>query len=186
MWCMIAGHSLYHVLNGRPFSPSKVWPWFWHPDTILSLTSRWRVKPPEDLLPEPPGLQELVSHLGRICKELPMPADDRAHTFSVHNRLSASSFPMVRQPIWSSIRQPLVPEEREGLGDAHHHLQRAVRKYKSYADACRQPAPIYQPGQKVWVSTRDIRLCLPCQKLSPKYIGPFQVIQQINSVTYGN
>ncbi len=33
----------------------------------------------------------------------------------------------------------------------------------------------YQPGQKVWLSTRDIKLHLPCKKISPRYIGLFSL-----------
>ncbi len=68
--------------------------------------------------------------------------------------------------------------------EAHHHLQRALRRRKMTADLRRSDAPLYQPGQKVWLSTRDIQLRLPCKKLAPRYVGPFTIQRQINPVTY--
>ncbi|KAK3575263.1 hypothetical protein QTP86_023384 [Hemibagrus guttatus] len=38
--------------------------------------------------------------------------------------------------------------------------------------------------QRVWLSTRNLRLKLPCRKLSPKFIGPFEIIRQVNLVVY--
>ncbi len=65
---------------------------------------------------------------------------------------------------------------------AHIHLQRAVRRHKFFADV-RQSDPLrFQPGDRVWLSTRCLHL--PCKKLSPSYIGPFSIQRRVNGVTY--
>ncbi|KAL1007706.1 hypothetical protein UPYG_G00090500, partial [Umbra pygmaea] len=67
---------------------------------------------------------------------------------------------------------------------AHQHLERATRTQQRFADRRRRPAPSYRVGQRVWLSTRDIRQSLPCKKLSQRYIGPFKILKRINPVTY--
>ncbi|KAK3511360.1 hypothetical protein QTP70_005293 [Hemibagrus guttatus] len=67
---------------------------------------------------------------------------------------------------------------------AHVRLQRAVRRQRIQADRRHHPHPSYQVGQKVCLSTRNLRLKLPCRKLSPKFIGPFEIIRQVNPVVY--
>ncbi|KAK3512015.1 hypothetical protein QTP70_027614 [Hemibagrus guttatus] len=66
----------------------------------------------------------------------------------------------------------------------HVRLQRAVRSQEIQANRRRRPHPPYQPGQRVWLSTRDLKLRLPSRKLSPRYVGPFKILRQINEVTY--
>ncbi|KAK3517705.1 hypothetical protein QTP70_015707, partial [Hemibagrus guttatus] len=66
---------------------------------------------------------------------------------------------------------------------AHVRLQRAVRRQRIQANRRRRPHPSYQVGQMVWLSTRNLRLKLPCLKLSPKFIGPFE-IRKVNPVAY--
>ncbi|KAK3513165.1 hypothetical protein QTP70_009680 [Hemibagrus guttatus] len=67
---------------------------------------------------------------------------------------------------------------------AHVRLQRAVRGQAIQANRRHRPHPPYQPGQRVWLSTRDLKLRLPSRKLSPRYVGPFKILRQINEVTY--
>ncbi|KAK3505817.1 hypothetical protein QTP70_003921, partial [Hemibagrus guttatus] len=67
---------------------------------------------------------------------------------------------------------------------AHVRLQRAVRRQRIQANRRHRPHPSYQVGQMVWLSTRNLRLKLPCLKLSPKFIGPFKIVRQVNPVAY--
>uniref|UniRef100_A0A4W5LNA2 Chromo domain-containing protein n=1 Tax=Hucho hucho TaxID=62062 RepID=A0A4W5LNA2_9TELE len=67
---------------------------------------------------------------------------------------------------------------------AHVHLQRAVRRQKESADRHRSEAPVFAPGDRVWLSTRNLPLRLPCRKLGPRFVGPFKVLRRLNKVCY--
>ncbi len=81
-----------------------------------------------------------------------------------------SEVPAVAYWFWASERV---------WDSAHIHLQRAVRRHKTFEDARRAPTSLYQPGDRVWLSTHDLWLRLPCRKLSTRYIGPFKITRQI-------
>lgn len=66
----------------------------------------------------------------------------------------------------------------------HTRLQRTVHRHKEQADRHRSKSPVFSPGDGVWLSTRNLPLCLPCQKLSLWFVGPFKVLGRVNEVTY--
>ncbi|KAJ8016510.1 hypothetical protein DPEC_G00007980 [Dallia pectoralis] len=69
----------------------------------------------------------------------------------------------------------------EATWDATHtHLQHAKQRQKTSADRRRSEAPVYTPGDRVWLSTRNLPVRLPCRKLGPRFVGPFKVLRRVN------
>lgn len=56
-------------------------------------------------------------------------------------------------------------------------LRRFFSHYERQANHHHTPAPDYQPGQKVWLSTKDLALQVEYWELAPCYIGPFQIVK---------
>ncbi|KAI4871941.1 hypothetical protein NFI96_006279 [Prochilodus magdalenae] len=90
---------------------------------------------------------------------------------------------MVSTVVGRARRGSLDEEERGGVG-ADPHLGSVVQRQKEQADKHRGSTPVYSPGDRVWLSTRDLRLPGGCKKLSPKYIGPYRIVSKVNDVTY--
>uniref|UniRef100_A0A8C5FL38 Gypsy retrotransposon integrase-like protein 1 n=1 Tax=Gadus morhua TaxID=8049 RepID=A0A8C5FL38_GADMO len=64
--------------------------------------------------------------------------------------------------------------------EAREALTRMAARNRQMADRHRTPAPDYQMGQSVWLSSRDLPLQTECKKLTPKYIGPYVISGIIN------
>uniref|UniRef100_A0A8C7HRM5 Chromo domain-containing protein n=1 Tax=Oncorhynchus kisutch TaxID=8019 RepID=A0A8C7HRM5_ONCKI len=48
----------------------------------------------------------------------------------------------------------------------------------------RSEAPVFAPVDRVWLSTRNLPLGLPCGKLGLRFVGPFKVLRRVNKVCY--
>lgn len=59
-------------------------------------------------------------------------------------------------------------------------LLRSAEGNKRIADCHRRAAPTYKPGQKVWLSSKNIPLKTKSKKLSPRSAGPFVIDSIIN------
>ncbi len=93
-------------------------------------------------------------------------------------------FPWSGEPTNVPSVNDWIQRSEETWDQAHQHLRQTVRRQQTQADRHRRQNPEYQAGQWVWLSTRDLRLRLPCRKLSPRYVGPYQIRRQITPVSF--
>ena len=63
-------------------------------------------------------------------------------------------------------------------------LRHAQESYAAHANRHRLPAPLLQPGDQVYLSTKNLKTTRPSRKFSEKRIGPFSIVRQINPVTF--
>ena len=117
-----------------------------------------------------------------------------------HNTLQSSSTGLSPFQCQFGFQPPLFPEqEREaGVPSALHFVRRCRRTWKTVrqpllrtaernrvqANRHRTPAPRFRPGQKVWLSAKDLPLRVESRKLAPRYVSPFKITHWVNPVTY--
>ncbi|KAL0202498.1 hypothetical protein M9458_000516, partial [Cirrhinus mrigala] len=187
------------VSDRGPQFTSRVWQAFCKQlDINVSLTSGYH--------PQSNGQverlnQEIGRYLRTYCNREQekwsdfLPWAEYAQNSLTHSSTSLTPFQCVlgyQPPMFPWSGEPsLVPSvdvwikrSKRVWDSAHVRLQRAIRAQRIQADHRRRPHPSYQPGQRVWLSTRDLRLRLPSRKLTPRYVGPFKILKQINPVTY--
>ncbi|MBW0551327.1 hypothetical protein O181_091042 [Austropuccinia psidii MF-1] len=63
-------------------------------------------------------------------------------------------------------------------------FESAIRRFEKYADINRSIPPDFQPGDKVWLASKNIKTTTPTKKLSERFLGPFEVIKKTGSHDY--
>ena len=74
------------------------------------------------------------------------------------------------------------------LDELHQQLRKSIaeaqRRYQGPADARRQPPPDFTVGQQAFVKAKFFRTNRPSQKLSDKYLGPFEILAKAGSHSF--
>jgi hypothetical protein len=81
-----------------------------------------------------------------------------------------------------------VNEFKSRMSEALEESKAALKKAKDdmarYYDRRRTPAPNYEPGDRVYLDSSDIRTTRPSHKLAHRYLGPFVVEARVGRSAY--
>jgi len=81
-----------------------------------------------------------------------------------------------------------VNEFTERMKSATEEAKSAIRKAQEdmtrYYNRRRTPAPVYKPGDQVYLDTSDIKTTRPSPKLSHRRLGPFKIECQVGPSAY--
>ena len=80
----------------------------------------------------------------------------------------------------------MIKETKEQVAKVRENLKAAQSRQKSYANTRRRPLEL-QPGDFIYLKVSPIKGTQRFQvrgKLSPRYIGPYRIIEKIGVVAY--
>ena len=81
-------------------------------------------------------------------------------------------------------RNKFKEQMEDALTEAKAALAKSKDEMSKYYDRRRTPAPVYQPGDKVYLDTSNIQMTRPSQKLAHKRLGPFTIVRKVGNGAY--
>jgi len=92
------------------------------------------------------------------------------------------------KPSQASSGLEMVNEFTERMKSATEEAKSAIRKSQEdmtrYYNRKRTPAPVYKPGDQVYLDTSDIKTIRPSLKLSHRRLRPFEIEHQVGLLAY--
>ena len=79
----------------------------------------------------------------------------------------------------------VIAKKMEEIGEfLRAEMTLSQSRMEEQANKNRTPAPRYAIGDKVWLSTTNIRTQRPSKKLDHKQIGPYEILQKVGPTSY--
>ncbi|MBW0557727.1 hypothetical protein O181_097442 [Austropuccinia psidii MF-1] len=122
-----------------------------------------------------------------------LPLDEFAYNNSDHSSTKQSPFFTVygRDPHFDSVH--ITQDTPSGKlstkiqlvkQDVKRELEVAINSLKRYADKSRTSPPVFNPGDMVWLSLKNINSTRPTKKLSERWLGPFPILKRVSTHAY--
>ena len=74
------------------------------------------------------------------------------------------------------------------LSDLHEYLKdrifQVLQEHVYYADRGRREVPDWKKGDRVYLNMENIRTWRPAKKFENKWVGPFDILEQVGSHAY--
>ncbi|MBW0492717.1 hypothetical protein O181_032432 [Austropuccinia psidii MF-1] len=65
--------------------------------------------------------------------------------------------------------------------DVKRELEVSINRFKRYAHKRRESPPFFNPGDMVWLSSKNIKSTRTTKKLSEKWLAPFPILKKFNT-----
>ena len=75
--------------------------------------------------------------------------------------------------------EELTKQMEETLEQTKENIEKAKAHIKHQADRHRSQAPDYEIGDKVWLSTENLKLTRTSKKLTERWLGPYDITKRI-------
>ncbi|MBW0512254.1 hypothetical protein O181_051969 [Austropuccinia psidii MF-1] len=108
-------------------------------------------------------------------------AKKQSHFFTIYGRNPSFDSIHISQ---DSPAENLSKKRQSVQKAVKEELESAIRRFKKYADRFRSIPHEFQPGDKVWLASKNINTTRPIKKLSETWLGHFEVIKNIGSHAY--
>ncbi|MBW0506577.1 hypothetical protein O181_046292 [Austropuccinia psidii MF-1] len=119
-----------------------------------------------------------------------LPQAEFAYNNSDHSSTKKSPFVAVyrRYPHFDSVHinqntpaGKLSTKFQSVQQDVKRELKVAINRLKRYADKIRASPPVFNPGDMVWISSKNIKSARPTKKLSERWLGPFPILKKVST-----
>ncbi|MBW0519878.1 hypothetical protein O181_059593 [Austropuccinia psidii MF-1] len=112
------------------------------------------------------------------------------HQVLKQNEIKESRFFSIKAEVLSDLVdqiQKAVWQEKyynETLKQLARELESAIKRFKKYEHRDRAIPPHFQPGDKVWRASKNIKTTRPTKKLSERWLGTFEGLKKIGRHAY--
>ncbi|MBW0486273.1 hypothetical protein O181_025988 [Austropuccinia psidii MF-1] len=112
---------------------------------------------------------------------------------SFSNLIDSIQMKLWQDPQYKSILQELVKNTPSGnlstkiqsvQQDVKGELEVAINRFKRYADKSRASPPVFNPGDMVWLYSKNIKSTRPTTKLSERWLVPFPILKKVSTHAY--